>query len=534
MTRSKFRSSSRSAWLAPACHRQRGDQPGLAPEALGIVAQQRIVRAGARDVELALQLFAPLPDERRRHQHQHALGHAAQQVFLQHHPGLDGLAEPDLVRQQHPAAEPLQYLAYGLHLVGERFDAAQMRQAQQLVEPLRQTEMAEPLPQPIPPTVRPRQAARCRQQGREIEFDLERDVDVEQRQPRQWGRRVGGCAGRRLPRPLRRPGLGRRLRRRFVSPGRHALSGGRPPAPHDRVEVIRQPRTSPPAAGKGRHRLMPTSQSMAFEQRTRRTELVLLRQGQGMQQMIGIGGDVTLRQPLQEYQRPLGAAVQQRRRRRQAQDDRIAGSGANGLFGQRQESILAIRVGEGITQELFPVARFVRRIALGEQGIVGKVRHLPPAFSWSPGSRLRGFGRGLKVFGSTFRQRHQHGDCSSSNFAFDHRLGRPIPAAVRSPGSCPRPSWCSVPPPRRRQSLPATPTKRKLRAITSEPPGSLPACTASAAVVTSDPGWEQKIAKQAPALECMKNTPPSNRTFEMVPGQHSSKPLRTLKSQAGY
>ena len=84
---------------------------------------------------------------------------------------------------------------------------------------------------------------------------------------------------------------------------------------------------------------MPTGQSMAFEQHARRTEPVLLRQGQGMQQMIGIGGDVTLRQPLQEYQRPLGAAVQQRRRRRQAQDDRIAGSGANGLFGQWQKSI---------------------------------------------------------------------------------------------------------------------------------------------------------------------------------------------------
>ena len=145
--------------LAPACHRQRGDQPGLAPEALGIVAQQRVVGAGARDVELVLQLFAPLPDERRRHQHQHALGHAAQQVFLQHHPGLDGLAEPDLVRQQHPAAEPLQHLAHALHLVGERFDAAQMRKAQQFVETLRQAEMAEPLPQSIPATVRPRRAA---------------------------------------------------------------------------------------------------------------------------------------------------------------------------------------------------------------------------------------------------------------------------------------------------------------------------------------------------------------------------------------
>ena len=180
-----------------ACSRRRATASeaisrGWLQKRSGSSRNSRVVRAGARDVELVLQLFAPLPDERRRHQHQHALGHAAQQVFLQHHPGLDGLAEPDLVRQQHPAAEPLQHLAYGLHLVGERFDAAQMRQAQQLVETLRQAEMAEPLPQPIPPTVRPGRAVRCRQQGREIEFDLERDVDVEQRQPRQWGGRVGG------------------------------------------------------------------------------------------------------------------------------------------------------------------------------------------------------------------------------------------------------------------------------------------------------------------------------------------------------
>jgi hypothetical protein len=105
---------------------------------------------------------------------------------------------------------------------------------------------------------------------------------------------------------------------------------------------------------------------MAFEQRARRAELVLLGQSQGVQQMIGIGGDVTLRQPLQEHQRPLGASVEQRRRRRQAQNDSIAGSGANGLFSQWQKSIATMRVRKGITQDFLPVAGFVRRIALGK------------------------------------------------------------------------------------------------------------------------------------------------------------------------
>ena len=35
-------------------------------------------------------------------------------------------------------------------------------------------------------------------------------------------------------------------------------------------------------------------------------------------------------------------------------------------------------------------------------------------------------------------------------------------------------------------------------------------------------------------IERFQNIPHSNRVFELVPGQQSRKPLRTLKSQAGY
>ena len=89
---------------------------------------------------LARHLVAPLADQRRRRQDQDAFGHAAQDVFLQHHPGLDGLAETDLVGQQHTAAILLQHLADGLGLIPMRLHALQRRQAEQFVEPLEQAE----------------------------------------------------------------------------------------------------------------------------------------------------------------------------------------------------------------------------------------------------------------------------------------------------------------------------------------------------------------------------------------------------------
>lgn len=60
-----------------------------------------------------------------------------------------------------------------------------MRETQQFIGTLRQAEMAEPFPQPIPAAIRLRRAMRRSQQGRQIEFGLERNVDVQQRQPRQ-------------------------------------------------------------------------------------------------------------------------------------------------------------------------------------------------------------------------------------------------------------------------------------------------------------------------------------------------------------
>src|SRR5262249_26675204 len=126
--------------LAPPRQRQRRDHVFLVPEAFGIAAQLRIVSGGAGDVEFALKLLPPLPDERGRSEHKHALDYASQHVFLENHTGLDRLAEPDLVGEQHPAAKLLEHLAYRLDLVPEGLDTMQMRQAEQLVKALREPE----------------------------------------------------------------------------------------------------------------------------------------------------------------------------------------------------------------------------------------------------------------------------------------------------------------------------------------------------------------------------------------------------------
>ena len=137
--------------FAPACERDGSDQPLLLPESIRIGAQEIVVSRGTRKIELRLKLFPPLAHKRSRCEHQNVLDHAAQHIFLKHHAGLDRLAEPDFVGEQHPAAELFEDLAYGLNLVPEGLDAVQVRQAEKLVEALRKAEMCEPLPQRYQP-----------------------------------------------------------------------------------------------------------------------------------------------------------------------------------------------------------------------------------------------------------------------------------------------------------------------------------------------------------------------------------------------
>ena len=116
----------------------RGDHPGLRPEGGGVGAQQRVVAGGAVDAEFGRHFVPPLADQGSRGQDQDAFGHPAQDVFLQHHSGLDGLAETDLIGQQDAAAILLEDFADGFGLIPMRLDVVQRGQAEQFVEFLEQ------------------------------------------------------------------------------------------------------------------------------------------------------------------------------------------------------------------------------------------------------------------------------------------------------------------------------------------------------------------------------------------------------------
>src|SRR2546425_7399118 len=217
---------------------KRSDQILVIPEPARVTAQQCVLGRRARNIELGLKFFSPLPDERRRDEHEHAVDDASQQILLEYHPGLDGLAEPDLVGEQHPTAKLLEHLAHGLHLVPERFDAAQMRQAEQFVETLRETEVGETLAQPVPTAVAVRRLLHGGQQRREIEVGAKRDSYVDDRQAGRWDTRDlrldswgGGAPLSRAARPGLLPAIGLRLPHTAPKAGnpRSPTDGGRAP-----------------------------------------------------------------------------------------------------------------------------------------------------------------------------------------------------------------------------------------------------------------------------------------------------------------
>ena len=100
-------------------------------------AQRAKVRVKAGDkiaqAELVRQFFAPLLDQRRRREDQHAPGHLAQQVFLEHQARLDRLAQADLVAQQAAPPKAAQRRLRGFDLVIER-SKVEAVQAGQLVK----------------------------------------------------------------------------------------------------------------------------------------------------------------------------------------------------------------------------------------------------------------------------------------------------------------------------------------------------------------------------------------------------------------
>ena len=149
--------------LAPPCGGDRSHDAILGPKRLRLVAQERVISGRECKTEFGLQFFAPLADQRSRREDQAALGHAAQRIFLEYHARFDRLAEPDLIGKQNATTELLEHLSHRFDLMQQGFDAGKMRQAQELVETLRQTEMGETFAQAEPAATRLRVARQGRQ-----------------------------------------------------------------------------------------------------------------------------------------------------------------------------------------------------------------------------------------------------------------------------------------------------------------------------------------------------------------------------------
>ena len=83
-----------------------------------------LVEDAESQVEAAQQLHQPLMHQRIGHQDQHPVGASGEQLVMQDQTGLDGLAQADLVRQQHPGGGPIGHFMGDIELVGDQIDAS--------------------------------------------------------------------------------------------------------------------------------------------------------------------------------------------------------------------------------------------------------------------------------------------------------------------------------------------------------------------------------------------------------------------------
>src|SRR5262249_33330354 len=166
-----------------------------------------------------------------------------------------------------------------------------MRQAQQLIEPLGKTQPRQALAQAKPAAIAFRRAHHCAQQRREINIGIEWDVYLDERQPRRrnrLSRRFGGGFGYAHGLPLARLDLAVAWHPTPATAGPGGFATRGLARPEDPFMAEKEPGPPCPAAGKGIEGTEPVGKPMSFEQRTRGPKLVLLRKGQGAQQVIGV------------------------------------------------------------------------------------------------------------------------------------------------------------------------------------------------------------------------------------------------------
>jgi len=95
--------------------------------------RQVLAHGDGRHAELTLKLLSPLGHKTGRSDHQDLVGETTKPQLGQGQPGLDGLAEADLIGQDRPAAHSPQRGAGRLHLVVEGLEP-QRRQRQESLE----------------------------------------------------------------------------------------------------------------------------------------------------------------------------------------------------------------------------------------------------------------------------------------------------------------------------------------------------------------------------------------------------------------
>ena len=192
-------------------------------------ARRGLVGRGGGQAEFVAQFLFPLVHERGHGQHQEPLDHAPGQQFLEHQPGLDRLAQTDLVGEQRPAPQGTEDPQGGAFLVIQMLDAA-MGQAQQVVGLVGNPPQGGPLAQGVVPEV-------GQGEGRFLELQSGQfDAQRHRRQGRMRGRLdLGGrgAMGLGLGFCLRRPAfLGRVLPGGGAfRPGARGSGGGATPPP---------------------------------------------------------------------------------------------------------------------------------------------------------------------------------------------------------------------------------------------------------------------------------------------------------------
>jgi hypothetical protein len=103
---------------------------------------------------------------------------------------------------------------------------------------------------------------------------------------------------------------------------------------------------------------------MGFQHRTRQSELVLLRERQGAQQVAGADRNVALGKTLQKDLRARGILIEERCRGSEQQEVAIARLRAHRLLGLWQKPGMAMRISEGSLEDLVPSGGHILRIAV--------------------------------------------------------------------------------------------------------------------------------------------------------------------------